>query len=68
MDHCINPSGNFTTDFHEELNDLLCHLQTTTGKHLIVGEFNFHLNKKSDSGANKLKALLSQYNSLQHKV
>ena len=61
-----NPSGNFTTVFHTEFNDLLCHLQTTTGKHLIVGDFNFHVNNQSDSGANELRALLNQYNLSQH--
>ena len=61
-----NPSGNFTTVFYTEFNDLLCHLQTTTGKHLIVGDFNFHVNNQSDSGANKFKALLNQYNLSQH--
>ena len=58
-----NPSGNFTTVFH---TDLLCHLQTTTGKHLIVGDFNFHVNNQSDPGANTFKALLNQHNLLQH--
>ena len=58
-----NPSGNFTTVLHIEFNNLLCHLQTTTGKHLIAGDFNFHVNNQSDSGANKFKALLNQYNS-----
>ena len=61
-----NPSGNFITAFHTELNDLLCHIQTTTGKHLIVGDFNFHVSNQSDSGANKFKALLNQYNLSQH--
>ena len=60
------PSGNFTTVFHTEWNDLPCHLQTTTGKHLLVGDFNFHVNNQSDSGANKFKALLNQYNLSQH--
>ena len=61
-----NPSGNFTTIFHTEFNDLLCHLQTTTGINLIVGDFNFHVNNLSDPGANKFKALLNQYNLSQH--
>ena len=56
-----NPSWNFITIFHTECNDLLCHLQTTTGKHLIVGDFNFNVNNQSDSGTNKFKALLNQY-------
>ena len=61
-----NPSGNFITVFHTEFNDVLCHLQTITGKHLIVGDFNFHVNKQSDSGANKFKALLNQHSLSQH--
>ena len=31
-----------------------------------MGDFNFHVNNPSDSGANKFKALLNQYNLSQH--
>ena len=31
-----------------------------------MGDFNFHVNNQSDSGANKFKALLNQYNLSQH--
>ena len=31
-----------------------------------MSDFNFHANNQSDSGANKFKALLNQYNLLQH--
>ena len=61
-----NPSGNFTTVFYTKFDDLLLHLQTTIGKHLIVGDFNFHVNNQSGSGANIFKALLNQYNLSQH--
>ena len=32
----------------------------------IVRDLNFHVNNQSDSGANKFKALLNQYNFSQH--
>ena len=31
-----------------------------------MGDFNFHVNNQSDSGANKFKDLLNQYNLSQH--
>ena len=60
------PKGIFSSAFSTEICDLLGHLQAQPGKHVIVGDFNFHVNDISDTAANKFKILLDQYNLVQH--
>ena len=60
------PKGVFSSVFSAEFCELLGHLQTLPGKHVIVGDFNFHLNDGDDPAANKFKSLLEQYNLVQH--
>ena len=61
-----NPNGIFSHDFDNEFSELLSGLQSTSSKHLILGDFNFHLNKSGDINANKFKSLLDQHNLAQH--
>ena len=57
-----NPSGIFSSEFENEFSELLSDLQSKPGKHLILGDFNFHVNNASNTSANKFKSLLGQFN------
>ena len=61
-----NPKGVFSSVFSAEFCELLSHFQAQPGKHVIVGDFNFHVNDINDAAANKFKNLLDQYNLSQH--
>ena len=60
------PNGIFSTEFNEQICDLLSKLVTSPGKHLIVGDFNFRINDPSDHNAAKFLALIEQFNLTQH--
>ena len=57
-----NPSGIFSGDFDGEFSELLSDLQSSPGKHLILGDFNFHVNNASDTNAKKFETVLDQFN------
>ena len=59
-------SGVFTQDFSSQFSELLSFLQAESAKHLIVGDFNFHVNTDTDVDAKKLKSLLHQFDLTQH--
>ena len=59
-------SGLFTQDFSSQFSELISFLQTKSAKHLIVGDFNFHVNIDTDVDAKKLKSLLEQFDLVQH--
>ena len=60
------PSGIFSSEFNEQISDLLSKLLSLTGKHVICGDFNFRINDPTDTHATKFKALTEQFNSIQH--
>ena len=60
------PSGIFSSEFHEQISDLLSKLLSLTGKHVILGDFNFQINDPTDTHAAKFKALTEQFNLIQH--
>ena len=49
-----------------ELCELFDHLQSLNGKHLIVGDFNIHVNKNNDPNSTKFGQLVERYNLHQH--
>ena len=59
-------SGVFTQDFSSQFSELLSFLQAENAKHLIVGDFNFHVNIDTDVDAKKLISLLHQFDLIQH--
>ena len=59
-------SGVFTQDFSSQFSELLSFLQAENAKHLIVGDFNFHVNIDTDVDAKKLLSLLHQFDLIQH--
>ena len=54
------------TEFLEEFKDLLEILASTSGKLLIMGDFNIHWNSINEHETKELSNLLSSYNLLQH--
>ena len=60
------PSGIFSSEFNEQISDLLSKLLSLTGKHIILGDFNFRINDPTDTHAAKFKALTEQFNLIQH--
>ena len=60
------PSGIFLSEFNEQISDLLSKLLSLTGKHVILGDFNFRINDPTDTHAAKFKALTEQFNLIQH--
>ena len=59
------PQG-FSRVDQTELCKLLDHLQSLSGFHLILGDFNVHVNDKKDPLATKFLELLDRYNLIQH--
>ena len=57
-------SGVFTQDFSSQFSELLSFLQAESAKHLIVGDFNVHVNINTD--VSNLKSFLHQFNLIQH--
>ena len=53
-------------DFFDELNSLLECLAITSSKLLITGDFNFHVNKPSETHARKFLRTLNGFNLKQH--
>ena len=45
---------------------IYCKLLSLTGKHVILGYFNFRINDPTDTHATKFKALTEQFNLIQH--
>ena len=54
-----------TTQFFEEFSTFLQDRVTSSGDLLIVGDLNFHLDKKNDTATRKLTELLESFNILQ---
>lgn len=52
--------------FNTEFSELLSNLQSIPGKHIVLGDFNFHVNDPEDAQARKFTALIEQYNFSQH--
>ena len=61
-DHC----GTFSSDFDNKFSELTGVLLSLSGKHVIVGDFNFRINEPADVNAAKFKALIEQFNLIQH--
>ena len=59
-------SGVVTQDFSSQFSELLSFLQAESVKHLVVGDFNFHVNTDIDVDAKKLKSLLYRFDLIQH--
>lgn len=53
-------------DFFDELNSLLECLAITSSKLLITDDFNFHVNKPSETHARKFLRMLNGFNLKQH--
>ena len=53
-------------DFFDEFNSLLECLANTSSKLLITGDFNFHVNKQSETHAKKFLCMLNGFNLEQH--
>lgn len=53
-------------DFINEFTDLLSHHTTTSGRLVIMGDFNIHINKSCDLKAKEFVDLLSIHNLKQH--
>ena len=61
-----NQKNKFTnTQFFEEFSTFLQDRVTSSGDLLIVGDLNFHLDKKNDTSTRKLTELLESFNILQ---
>ena len=60
------PSGTFSSDFNDQFSELTGVLLSLSGKHIIVGDFNFRINEPADVNAAKFKALIEQFNLIQH--
>ena len=56
-------SGIFSSELNEQISDKLLSL---TGKHVILGDFNFRINDPTDTHVAKFKALTEQFNLIQH--
>ena len=54
-------SGVFTQDFSSQFSELLSFLQAENAKHLIVGDFNFHVNIDTDVDAKKLISRMTSF-------
>ena len=62
-----NQKNKFTnTQFFEEFSTFLQDRVTSSGDLLIVGDLNFHLDKKNDTATRKLTELLESFNILQY--
>ena len=59
-------SGTFSWDFNDQSSELTGVLLSLPGKHVIVGDFNFRINEPTDVNAAKFKALIEQFNLIQH--
>ena len=60
------PSGIFSSDFNEQFIDLLSKFLSRSGKHVIVGDFNFRINDPNVTHAAKFNILIEQFNLIQH--
>ena len=60
------PPSSSVSKFLEEFEAYVDSIMTASGKLVVVGDFNFHMDKSSDTDANKLKELLSSLNLKQH--
>ena len=61
-----NQKNKFTnTQFFEEFSTFLQDRVTSSGDLLIVGDLNFHLDKKNDTATRKLTELLESFNIMQ---
>jgi len=59
-------SDNATQSLIDEFDSLLERLSTYSALVVIVGDFNIHVDDTTDTGASKLRELLSTYGLLQH--
>jgi len=59
-------SGNANQSFFDEFDSLLERLSTYSAPVVIVGDFNIYVDNTTDTGASKLRELLSTYGLLQH--
>ena len=59
-------SGTFSLDLNDPFSELTGVLLSLSGKHVIVGDFNFRINEPADVNAAKFKALIEQFNLIQH--
>ncbi len=56
------PTSTFFNEFEELLNEQI----QNSGKLILTGDFNFHLNKPSDPDARKFMSILEDHDLLQH--
>ena len=60
------PSRTFSSDFNDQFSELTGVLLSLSGKHVIVSDFNFRINESADVNAANFKALIEQFNLIQH--
>ena len=60
------PSGTFSSDFNDQCSELTGVLHSLSGKHVIVGDFNFRIKEPADVNAAKFKALIEKFNLIQY--
>ncbi len=54
------------TAFYKEFAKLMSHYNLIKDEVIIIGDFNFHVNKPYCEKANKFKGILSSFNLIQH--
>ena len=65
--HVSTKNGITMSGFFDEFSELLGHLTTSSGKLLLLGDFNFHVDDaENDAGAANLLDLLNLHNLRQH--
>jgi hypothetical protein len=63
---CIYLPKGYNGSISSELNDLFSQLQLLSGRNLILGDFNVHVNNITEPDTIKLNELICQYNLSQH--
>ena len=66
MDNCSLFPECHSCDFYTEFSELLSILQSIPGMHVLLSDFNFHVNDPEDTHARKFTALIKQYYFRQH--
>ena len=62
-----HPIGNYNAEFHSDFTELLTNLFSRGSvKHLILGDFNFHMDDATNPDAKKFLDTLSTFDLAQH--
>ena len=60
------PPSNSVADFMEDFLDFIDHHKTTSGRLLVVGDLNLHLDNEKDRNASAFRDLMHSLNVYQH--